>query len=405
MKRFRAIFLVSLLAITLILIQFLAPIRGWTAGVNRKPEVADREPAPRAHLSKQVTLRGGGGDGSVINLKDGHDLITTYSGQTELESALKQNLAHPLSLASADFDEDVVPDLISGYGCTACSPNLSLSESGSDGRSRSEGLLTLHRGNVDAIYPNTSEAEQRKAMGEFTDAPFLSPAQVFDAGIEPDFIGAGDFDADGHYDMVIATAGGQLKNATELTQQPSPAIYFNVKSDPNAHFGFDGSRSMTLNYATPAESLNFSSIDLFGSSTQIGSANFFNFAKVFDPRMIGTNYSSTTNPNPEQGAACLTPPPNMVSWYPGDGDANDIQGTNHGTRQGGATATATGKVGQAFSFNGTTGYVSLGNPEGLKISGPLTIDAWINPSVLPANGQLGAIVTKWAQDFSLSSTS
>src|SRR5207248_1831917 len=34
---------------------------------------------------------------------------------------------------------------------------------------------------------------------------------------------------------------------------------------------------------------------------------------------------------------CTPPPPNMVSWLPGDGNANDIQGNNNGTRQNGAT--------------------------------------------------------------------
>ena len=53
----------------------------------------------------------------------------------------------------------------------------------------------------------THEAEERKARGEFTDAPFLSPARVFEAPVEPDFIGAGDFDADGHLDVVMAARG------------------------------------------------------------------------------------------------------------------------------------------------------------------------------------------------------
>jgi hypothetical protein len=116
--------------------------------------------------------------------------------------------------------------------------------------------------------------------------------------------------------------------------------------------------------------------------------------------------STSATPTPTPGApGCVTPPPNMVSWWPANGNANDIQGTNNGTLQGGATATAAGKVGQAFSFNGSTGYVALGNPATLKISGALSIDAWINPSAGPAPGQLTTVVTKWAQDRSLSATS
>src|SRR5262249_11470454 len=70
------------------------------------------------------------------------------------------------------------------------------------------GIISLLRGNVDAIYPNSPEAQARRAAGAGADAPFLSPAQVFEALQSPDFIGAGDFDGDGHFDVVTAERGG-----------------------------------------------------------------------------------------------------------------------------------------------------------------------------------------------------
>src|SRR5207247_4781834 len=134
------------------------------------------------------------------NLGDGHDLMTAYSGMSDKLQFVEFNLAQavsraqPLALASGDFDEDGVPDLISAFAGSAGVPPAF--------------FITLHRGNVDSIYPNTHEAEARKAHGEFTDAPFLSPAKVFEVPSEPDFIGAGDFDADGHLDVVMAARGG-----------------------------------------------------------------------------------------------------------------------------------------------------------------------------------------------------
>src|SRR5438045_1866805 len=80
----------------------------------------------------------------TINLSDGHRLLTSFAGQ---QQALEQNTARPLSLTAADFDEDGIPDLISGYG-----------DSG-------RGIVTLLRGNVDAIYPNAPEAKQGRANG------------------------------------------------------------------------------------------------------------------------------------------------------------------------------------------------------------------------------------------------
>ena len=83
---------------------------------------------------------------------------------------------------------------------------------------------------------------------------------------------------------------------------------------------------------------------------------------------------------------CHTPPPTgMVSWYPGDGNANDIVGTNDGTLNG-VTFTA-GKVGQAFSFNGTDAYVRvLDNANLYPGAGPFTVDAWIKTTQMsPGN--------------------
>ena len=64
---------------------------------------------------------------------------------------------------------------------------------------------------------------------------------------------------------------------------------------------------------------------------------------------------------------CVTPPMNLVSWWPGDGNAMDIQGTNGGTLRNGATFAA-GEVGQAFSFNGSNQDVSIGDPDSLKLT-------------------------------------
>ena len=101
---------------------------------------------------------------------------------------------------------------------------------------------------------------------------------------------------------------------------------------------------------------------------------------------VDDNCPSTSNPDQTDtdgdglGAACdpefcIAPPSNLVSWWPGDGDANDLQGVNNGTLVNGATF-APGKVGQAFSFDGTDDYVSVPNPS-FKTNIQGTIEAWI----------------------------
>lgn len=67
----------------------------------------------------------------------------------------------------------------------------------------------------------------------------------------------------------------------------------------------------------------------------------------------------------------------IVSWWPGDGDATDIIGSNDGTPVGGAGYT-TGLVGQSFELPGGGAYVDLGNDPSLHLSdGEFTVEAWV----------------------------
>jgi uncharacterized protein (TIGR03437 family) len=136
------------------------------------------------------------------------------------------------------------------------------------------------------------------------------------------------------------------------------------------------------------------------------------FAPVAAVAQTGTLTITSNDPDPTRGklnvaltgtgvtpvAVCFTPPANQVSWWRGDGNANDSAGANNGTIQGGTTFAA-GEVGQAFQFDGSTGYVSAGNPANLQITSAITIETWINPRTAPTGTNLAAIVTKWAQSF------
>src|SRR5712692_3427355 len=53
---------------------------------------------------------------------------------------------------------------------------------------------------------------------------------------------------------------------------------------------------------------------------------------------------------------CVEPPAGLVSWWPADGNADDIAGGNDATLMGGATF-APGKVGQAFFLDGIDAFV------------------------------------------------
>jgi hypothetical protein len=73
---------------------------------------------------------------------------------------------------------------------------------------------------------------------------------------------------------------------------------------------------------------------------------------------------------------CVQPPQNMISWWPGESNADDFIGANHGALMAGATIVP-GMVGQAFSFDRTGGYVEVPHNPSLNPTTSLTVSAWI----------------------------
>jgi hypothetical protein len=85
----------------------------------------------------------------------------------------------------------------------------------------------------------------------------------------------------------------------------------------------------------------------------------------------------------------MTPPPTstpapsgLVSWWPAEGNGNDVGGINNGALLNGVTFTA-GKVGQAFCLNGTNQYVSIPDSPSLRPTN-LTVEGWVNLSASAA---------------------
>src|SRR5882724_9920007 len=95
----------------------------------------------------------------------------------------------------------------------------------------------------------------------------------------------------------------------------------------------------------------------------------------------GTVKLNSTLPGPQSG---------LVGWWTFDGKdmagnyAFDKSGNgNRGTLTSGPARTI-GKIGQALTFDGVSGYVNMGNPTSLKLSGSATWSAWVKINSCPS---------------------
>jgi len=109
--------------------------------------------------------------------------------------------------------------------------------------------------------------------------------------------------------------------------------------------------------------------------------------------ILSSNAVLTVSPPPP----CDPAPSGLVSWWPGEGNGNDIIGTNNGTPVN--VAFTNGMVGQGFYLNGTSAYVQVADPAGqLNFdvrSNNFTVALWVN--LASPNGREYLIIDRGTQ--------
>jgi hypothetical protein len=89
-------------------------------------------------------------------------------------------------------------------------------------------------------------------------------------------------------------------------------------------------------------------------------------------------------------SGCVLAPSGITAWWPGEGNANDLVGSNIGTLHG--ATFGPGEVGQAFSFDGVDDYVSFPDSPSLNVgTSDFSLDGWIKTT---STGVLQSIVDK-----------
>ncbi|MEK7954151.1 LamG-like jellyroll fold domain-containing protein [Luteolibacter soli] len=161
--------------------------------------------------------------------------------------------------------------------------------------------------------------------------------------------------------------------------------------------GYPEAGSVSLTGGTLPTGLNFTDNGPSGSIQGVPAAGTDG---TYTYQIIAHNDGGDTVQNftltiggPPAASPCVARPAGIIGWWAADGNALDLQANADATLAGGA-GFAPGLVNRAFALDGSAAYVALGNPNVLK-AGALTIEAWVKPSALPANGQMEAIVTKW----------
>jgi hypothetical protein len=98
-------------------------------------------------------------------------------------------------------------------------------------------------------------------------------------------------------------------------------------------------------------------------------------------------------PPQELRANCDPPPSGIVSWWPGEGNAFDIAGTNNGTMTNGA-GFGPGEVGVCFTFKGTGSYIEVPDSPSLSFTNDFTIELWYKDTGLAPGAYAGLIAKR-----------
>ena len=177
-----------------------------------------------------------------------------------------------------------------------------------------------------------------------------------------------------------------------ITAQPAPESVF---VGANASFSVAATGTQPLSYQWFRNSLPLSDAgNISGSATATLSLTNVQLTDSANFQVVISNVAGTTNSAlvaliVTAPGACDPPPANLVGWWTGNGTATDIAGGNNGTLQAGATDTGVGEVGQCFSFNGTTAYVSIPDSPTFHPA-VFTVEAWVKFTSLNSTGSGGS---------------
>jgi PKD repeat protein len=189
--------------------------------------------------------------------------------------------------------------------------------------------------------------------------------------------------------LEISTLAGTKPDAFSFTAQISMPLSTTIVSNPITVTGITSAAAISISGNSGEYSISTDGGSTWGSWTSsAGTISLNNQVKVRQTSSASNSAltATTLTIGGVEGAFNVTTAasgdPNasgLVSWWKAENNASDSVGGNHGTLQGG-TIYASGKVGQAFSFDGSSDYVTVGDsffPDG---NSDRSVSLWIKTS-------------------------
>src|ERR1044072_167136 len=179
--------LVAMLVLAGVGISHSSAVKSTLSVISGNSELA----ASTKPAADRITVHAARRGKPFLNFQDGHEMTVTYRGDQAAVAALQSGAAQARALASADFDRNGTPDVVTAYAYNGA------------------GLITLQRGNPDAFAPTDDSVFVRMQQG-YNPASLLPNVDVISVPVPADFVATGHCTNDGVPDIVFAAKGGGL---------------------------------------------------------------------------------------------------------------------------------------------------------------------------------------------------